>query len=221
MYYRRNGGKESRRRRARQCPDCGIQRSFFTSPTHPKGWYGYHGYCILCHIRRSNLGTCSKCPLPKIVRHRLVCSCGWSEITDKTRLCPRCGNQMHADDPTRRFNPDNESSFKIIKPYGLIEVELTEWLHPYTGKPIAQVKWITVDEERQGFGSKLYDLAAQKAKKLGYHLASDDDLSGGALGYWLKQERLGRAEQFYYDYEEGPTEQEFSEGFDLTIFIMD
>jgi len=63
--YRRNaGGKESRRRRARECPECGTQRGFFKSETHPKGWYGYHGYCISCHGRQFMMGTCPKC-LPK------------------------------------------------------------------------------------------------------------------------------------------------------------
>jgi hypothetical protein len=65
--YRRNGGKESRRRRARECPDCGTLRSFFTSPTHPQGWYGYHGYCISCHGRRSIMGTCPKCRPPGMI----------------------------------------------------------------------------------------------------------------------------------------------------------
>jgi len=94
------GGKESRRRRARRCPDCEIQRIFFKSENHPRGWYGYHGYCIVCHSRRANRGTCPKCEPPELVRYQLVCPCGRSDISDDPQQpCPGCGGEMQIYDP--------------------------------------------------------------------------------------------------------------------------
>lgn len=100
-WFRYNpGGKESRRRRARRCPDCGIQRSLFKSDTHPRGWYGYHGYCIVCHSRRANMGTCLKCEPPKLIRYQLLCQCGRSDISDDLQQpCPACGEEMQIYDP--------------------------------------------------------------------------------------------------------------------------
>jgi len=97
------GGKASRRRRVRRCPDCGIQKSFFRTEEHPGGWYGYHGYCVLCHERRANLGLCPKCEPPERKVYQLVCPCGVSmQSREKSRRCSRCGGEMRP----WRLNPD-------------------------------------------------------------------------------------------------------------------